>query len=96
MASITGTVHDEQDKPAEAHVVLVEDSTDPSIMPGYAVAKADGTYSFPNVPPGSYRIVALQQDGAQPLGLFDYGDIMESIELHAGDKITKDLKRRVP
>lgn len=94
-ASITGTVHDEQDQPAGAQIVLTEDSSDPSIMPGYAIAKADGTYTFPNLPPGSYRIVALQQD-TQPPGLFDYGDIMEPIELHAGDKITKELKRRVP
>lgn len=87
-ASITGTVQDGQNRPVGTRVVLVEDSSDTGAIPRYAIAKADGTYAFSNLPPGSYRIAAVHPDDT-------YGD-MEPIELHPGDKITKDLKRRTP
>ena len=38
----------------------------------------------------------LQRSHGNTSGLLDYEDLMENIELHAGDKITKDLKRQAP
>jgi hypothetical protein len=52
--------------------------------------KADGTYEFAGLAPGSYRIVAT------PLGeaVESYEDAMEDIEIGAGEKVVKDLKRQ--
>jgi hypothetical protein len=48
--------------------------------------------------PGSYKLVAIPGDdlsvqGNEALG---FEDRMESVELHAGDKVTRDLKRLTP
>jgi len=100
MRSITGTVRDELEKPTGSLVMLVEDPADLAVTPRYASVVGDGTYSFTNVPPGSYRIVATQRNDMmtvqRPGGLIDYEDLMESLELHAGEKLTKDLNRRTP
>jgi hypothetical protein len=99
-ASITGTVIDEQEKPTGSLVALVQNPPEPGLIPRYVSVRADGTYAFPNLAPGSYKIVALQRNdmipAQQPGGLVDYEDLMEPIEVHPGDKITRDLHRRAP
>jgi len=66
----------------------------------YAVAQADGSYSFTGLPPGPYQIVAVQESDndlvMQQNGIDFYEGLMDDIEVHSGDKITKDLRRRVP
>jgi large repetitive protein len=93
--SVSGTVLDDQGKPVEARVALILDSENPGFATRYAKAKQDGAYSFPNVPPGSYKLVAVPEDDAdlilQEPGLAEYEDAMETVEVGDGEKISRDL-----
>ena len=59
---------------------------------------AGGTYKFAAVPPGKYKLLVVEDDALSAIlrgqGMEDYEDIAESLELHAGDTIAKDLKQR--
>ena len=67
--------------------------------PIFAPSAADGTYKFSAVPPGRYKLIAGDNDLVmqfQPGRETDeYADIAESIEVYAGDKLTKALKKQV-
>jgi len=88
VASISGTVKD--DHPTGRRVALVP--TDGSST-RFGAVKPDGSYSFEGLAPGSYKLVAMPDlpPGA-PAG---YEDVMEPVEIHAGGKITRDLKLSV-
>jgi hypothetical protein len=97
--SVSGTVHDDRGNAAEARVFLVHDRGEDAIFASQSVkTKADGAYSFPNVPPGSYKLVAVPEDDAdlvvQGYGLTEYDDVMNSVEIHAADKVPLDLELR--
>ena len=92
-AEVSGTVSDSQGPAKDVAVVLVSEFTSLS-----AFTDATGAYKFANVPPGKYGLIAL--DGSEPVpppreALEDYGNQVESLELRAGDKVTKDLKLAV-
>jgi Carboxypeptidase regulatory-like domain len=54
--------------------------------------KPDGTYRIDNLRPGTYKLIATESgDIAQ-----SYDDSAEIVELEAGAKVTKDLKRQTP
>jgi hypothetical protein len=59
---------------------------------------AGGTYKFAGVPPGKYKLLVVEDDTLSAIlrhpGMDDDEDAVESLDLHAGDKITKDLTRR--
>jgi uncharacterized protein (DUF2141 family) len=67
---------------------------------GYVTAGADGSYSFAGLAPGSYKIVAVQESDndavTQQFGLESYDGLMDEIEIHAGEKVTRDLRRQTP
>jgi len=86
--TISGTVKD--DHPAGTRVALVP--ADGS-RTRFGAVKPDGSYSFEGLAPGSYKLVAMPDlpPGA-PAG---YEDVMEPVEIHAGDKVIKDLKLSV-
>ena len=94
--SVSGIVHDDNGNPAGTRIVLVPADGDPRKR--YATAGADGSWSIDSLAPGSYRIVAVQESDnfivMQQDGLDSYEDAMESIDIHPGDKIAKDLKQR--
>ncbi len=95
---ISGTVNDTGGPVANAHVVLVPD-TGSGLFSNSTSTKSDGTYLFTGVPPGKFKLAVtedeLYMNFAQPgEALEDYKDVAESIELHPGDKLTKDLKRK--
>jgi hypothetical protein len=96
--SVSGIVQD--DSAAGARIVLVPADGDFLQPRRYAVAQADGSYSFTGLPPGPYQIVAVQESDndlvMQQNGIDFYEGLMDDIEVHSGDKITKDLRRRVP
>jgi hypothetical protein len=96
--SISGTVQDDRGNAAGTVVVLTNAGEESVIGPWVTTAGADGTYTFANVPPGSFRLVAIQESdpeiqGAVALG---YENLMETVDIGAGEKVTKDLKRRMP
>ncbi len=100
--SVSGTVRDDKGNPAGARVVLTRDGETAGFHARYASAHKDGVYSFPNLPPGNYKLVAVSEDDAdliapRPGGsepdLSDYEDTMEAIEIHGMETASRDLKR---
>jgi len=76
-------------------VVLAPVDPESTFIARIQAVNADGTYSLTSLPPGSYRIVAVPAGDARVDGgnVIGYEDAMEDIEIAAGDKIVKDLKR---
>jgi protocatechuate 3,4-dioxygenase beta subunit len=101
--SVSGTVRDDKGNPVEARVALVRDDETGSFHPRYASVHKDGVYSFPNLPPGNYKLVAVPDDDADLIALrpgesepdlSDYEDTMETVEIHGAEKASRDLKRQ--
>jgi hypothetical protein len=90
---ISGTVSDSKGAVKNARVLLVSQE-DPSVTQSSG-SDSSGTYKF-RVPPGKYKLAAVDEDaltwGMLGPDLDDYE--VESVELSAGDKITKDLRRK--
>jgi hypothetical protein len=89
---ISGTVSDSKGPVQNAYVMLVSQE-DPSIT--QSTQSDSGTYKF-RVPPGKYKLAAVDEDalmwGMRGPDLADYE--VESVDLSAGDKVTKDLRRK--
>ena len=91
MGSISGSVQDESGKPVEAMVNLLIDGGDFGFQ-RQVPSKRDGSYTINNLPPGTYKLVAIEiGDNEEP-----YLDAAETVELGPGAKLTKDLKRQTP
>ena len=89
---ISGTVRDSKG-PIAAAIMQRPDGEDAALR---AMADSSGSYSMTGLPPGKYRLLAVDDRIAALLeergDLGDYEDMAETVELHAGEKITKDLK----
>ena len=59
-----------------------------------ATAGPDGTYTIDHLPPGSYQIVAVSD--TEPVNLIGYENLMETVDVGPGEKVTKDLQVRTP
>ena len=101
--SVSGTVRDDKGNPAEARVVLIRDEETGGFHARYASVHKDGVYSFPHLPPGNYKLVAVSDDDADLIAprpgwsepdLSDYEDTMETVEIHGAEKASRDLKRQ--
>jgi hypothetical protein len=95
---VTGTVNDSSGPVAGVRVALVQPAEGRQSNPHIVTTAAGGTYTIAGVVPGQYKllvaddeILASIQHG---LGIEDYQDIAESLDLQAGDKIVKDLTQR--
>jgi hypothetical protein len=92
---IAGAVRNSSGPASHAPIVLLEEGT--GVWPSVDVAGADGHYSFPNLRPGKYRLVGLDRRPAYALALgfllFDYADIVETVDLGAGEHATRDLRQ---
>jgi hypothetical protein len=97
-SSISGTVQDANGSASDLIVVLTsgEDARDSQAR--YTPIKADGTYSFDHLAPGSYLIAAVSGDDLAVQGnhVIGYEGQTETVRVGARDKVTKDLKRRSP
>ncbi len=97
--SISGTVQDDKGSAAGTVVVLVEGGPkETGFDYRQATAGNDGTYTIPNLPPGSYKLVAVQESdpAIRNDDVLGYENLLETVEVGAGEKVTKDLKRRMP
>jgi hypothetical protein len=96
-AQVSGTVRDDKGPVAGAMVVL----RNPAISTGSTnaayrgVTHADGTYAFGNVPSGKYILVAMDAGETNPISdtYEDYDDVLVELQIGAGEKIHRDLKR---
>jgi hypothetical protein len=95
---ISGFVHIGAAPASYAHVVLLSE-TIPSLT-NSATARADGSYSMARIAPGKYKLLVLDGSvsfpGAIRDQLADYADITESVEVHVGDRIVRDLRQHNP
>jgi hypothetical protein len=89
---ISGTVSDSKGPMQNAYVMLVSQE-DPTIT--QSTRSDSGAYKF-SVPPGKYKLAAVDEEtlawGMRGPDLEDYE--VESVDLSAGDKVTKDLRRK--
>jgi hypothetical protein len=91
---ISGVVRNASGPAADARVALVSEGD--QMFAGLQAARSDGTYTLTRVAPGTYKIVALDAGASSTPwvpNLLDYGDIAESVEVHAGERITRDLRQ---
>ena len=88
--SISGTVLDPEGKPWDARVVILPAEESSAFEARSVFAKA-GTYEFSGLPPGSYKLVAVPEDDAsrfaEPSGLIDYEDEMQTVDLADGQRL---------
>jgi Carboxypeptidase regulatory-like domain len=100
--SVSGSVKDDSGTVQGTRVVLVpaDFPSNPGNRARFSTAKADGSYVFNNLAPGSYKIVAVSEGDtdivAQRSGLDAYESVMDSVEVHPDEKVALDLKRRTP
>jgi hypothetical protein len=99
VSSISGTAHDGKGNPAEALVILARDRGEETLVVSRSTdAQANGAYSFPNIAPGNYKVIALPREDVDivrdPFGLAAYDDLMESVEVAPGSKVSMDIERR--
>jgi hypothetical protein len=90
---VSGTVNDSKGPAANVLVVLSGLS---GMRSGWT--DAGGAYKFTHVAPGKYKLVAPEDGAGIPQrseDLEDYEDVAESVDLQAGDKISRDLKQRL-
>jgi len=96
VAELSGTVSRGNDAAAGALVVLTMD--DPAPYGFYRIVNADvaGAFSIRGIPPGKYKVLALESDSASPVvrgrlaGQYDAE--AESLELAPADKVGRELK----
>jgi hypothetical protein len=97
-SEIAGVVRNSSGPVAHARVALVEEGT--GGWPWVIDTSAEGHYSFPNVRPGKYRLLVLDSEmayaNALRFQLVDYADIIETIDLSPGERVTRDLRAHDP
>ncbi len=99
MAAIDGTVRDDNGPAAHAVVVVMPEVPGTGWASRFVEAKPDGTYHFSGIPPGKYKIAALDRSDyneVSQLGDLDEYLDTEPIEAGAGEKLTLDLKSVKP
>jgi hypothetical protein len=88
---ISGTVSDSNGPVSGAKVIVMRDRVSTGLT-----ADSNGHYLAPNLRPGTYKLVAgderVEDLWSHSTEMEDYEDAAVTMEVHAGDKITRDLK----
>ncbi len=88
--ALAGTVTDEKGPAVGAQVLLTAgDMGEPKMVK----AGAGGRYSFEGLAPGKYAVVAVRQEAGQGFAVEAYEGLTEGVEIRAGEKVVRDLKR---
>lgn len=95
-AEVSGTVRDVNDGVGGALVLLLAEDASFSAVAGGAYASEDGSYVIRGIAPGKYKLLALKTKHKAVLLLDETleldRNVIEKIEVRAGDRITQDLK----
>lgn len=99
VGAISGAVHDAKGNPAAALVILARDRGEETLAISQSVeADANGSYSFPGIAPGNYKIIAVPRDDSDilrdPFGLAAYDDLVQSVEVAPGSQVPIDIELR--
>jgi hypothetical protein len=89
VASVAGSVTDDKGPAPGVRVMLVPEDPTTGLY-NSVTTNASGAYTIDRVLPGRYKVLAW--DASSGRSIDDFEDDMESIEVAAGDKLTKDLK----
>jgi hypothetical protein len=93
---ISGTVSDSKGPVRSAMVMLMQDGSNDSEATN---TDPNGRYLLPHLRPGKYKLLA-GSEGAESMmnsrALEEYEEMVATVELHAGDKITQDLAQIPP
>ena len=93
-ALISGIVRNANGPAANVRVALVSEGEQD--FANVQTAGAGGVYIFPRVAPGAYKLMALDAGAFSPVATpnpQDYADIAETVQVHAGDRLTRDLRQ---
>ena len=95
--AVRGMVSNAYGPVADAPVACLEEG-EPAATPSVIRTHPDGTYSFFNLRPGKYHLVPLGENVVYAFDLrdqlFDYA--VTTVEVHAGDHLTRDLRMPDP
>ena len=96
VCEVSGTVSDTQGPVVQAQVALSRTEAPADIR--FAHTDSSGAFTFGGLPPGKYKLLPIDPgaEGWEFAGgdFEDYADVLENLDLRAGDKVTKNLKRR--
>jgi large repetitive protein len=97
VGEISGVVSDGNGPVANARLALSVYDDERSTVT-FATADATGNYRFGNLPPGKYRLAAIDDgDAAAAKGVLeDYQDVLAEVEIHASDRVIQNLTRHAP
>ena len=92
---ISGIVRDDKGPVAGIRVGLLLADAEPYAFPTLAASGEDGAYHLSGVAPGKYKLAVVEENDLQALWATEPDDEkpLELVEIHAGDKLTKDLKQ---
>jgi protocatechuate 3,4-dioxygenase beta subunit len=81
---------------AGLRVALLPADAEPFTFPTLTATGEDGAYRLSGVAPGKYKLAAVEDSDIQSLQATEPDDesTVELVEIHPGDKLTKDLKQR--
>jgi hypothetical protein len=94
-AQVSGVVRDATGPAASARVLLLSQEIPRS--EAVVSARSDGAYTFANIAPGKYKLLVLDVGVVRGMAvsdqLSDYADIAETVDIHPGDRLTRDLRQ---
>jgi hypothetical protein len=91
--AITGVVRDDQGPVPHVRVGIMEESWERGVTQS-AETKEDGSYSFPHIAPGRYRVFLYEDSEDLMLNTEQLDEIADEVEVHDHETATKDLKRK--
>jgi hypothetical protein len=96
--AVSGTVSDSQGVVAGIAVALTPENPKGGLLPQLTTTDASGNYTLDSIPPGKYKLVPVEESDiywtSRGKGLDAYKDTLVEVEVHAKEKLSKDLKRR--
>jgi len=102
LASVTGElsgVVSDSNGPAPGVRVMMFPDRPGAGQQRFGITGGDGTYKFVGIPPGRYKLIAGDNDLIMQLqisrDLDEYADLAESVDIRAGDKVTKALTKQL-
>jgi len=94
---ISGVVRNAVRPAAYARIALLSEEVEMWNNLAVVTAGSDGTYTFTNLTPGKFKILALDAGVTDAMALRyylgDYADIIQTVEVHPGDRLTRNLRQ---
>jgi len=94
---ISGVVRNATGPVAYARIALLSEMEEIPTGPFVLSARSDGTYTFTDLIPGRFKLLALDAGVVNARAirdhLEDYADSIETVEIHPGDRLTRDLRQ---